>query len=170
MSRPEALSAAAFWEFSLAFYRRPTIARACLSLQDRRNADVNLILLCCWLASRRETIDEGGLRAAVAAVADWRRRVIEPLRTVRHAVPDVAEISADERQAMKATLLAAELDAERIEQSRIAAVVAPHVAAANPVAAPREIARETLGTYLGLLVGEPSVQDRTDLDVLLEPL
>ena len=42
-----------FWQYSIVFYARPGVAAACLALQDREKADVNLILLAFWLASRR---------------------------------------------------------------------------------------------------------------------
>src|SRR5258706_5038122 len=122
------LSPDAFWEFSLAFYAREAVGVACLSLQDRRGADVNILLLCCWLATLQLTVNEAGLKSAIEAVADWRRDVLGPLRAVRRQVVSAPmEIEKSERRAIKDGLLAAELDSERAAQARIVAVVAGEV-------------------------------------------
>src|SRR5580700_6044309 len=39
----------AFWRFSLAFYERPGVAEALITLQDRDGFDINLILFALWL-------------------------------------------------------------------------------------------------------------------------
>ena len=59
------LSPGAFWEFSLAFYAPEPVGAACLSLQDRRGADVNILLLCCWLATLKLTITEAGIKLEI---------------------------------------------------------------------------------------------------------
>lgn len=164
------LSPDAFWEFSLAFYAREPVGAACLSLQDRRGADVNILLLCCWLATLKLTINEAGLRAAIEAVADWRRNVLEPLRAVRRQVVNAPmEIDRAERRAIKDGLLAAELDSEHAAQARIVAVVGGDI---DPTAVGtiHSIASNALETYLGLLALEPEEQDALDIAALLEPL
>ena len=55
----------AFWDFSLEAYARPGVAPACLDLQERHGADVNLLLFACWLsASGRGALDAALLAAA----------------------------------------------------------------------------------------------------------
>ena len=164
------LSPGAFWEFSLAFYAREPVGAACLSLQDRRGADVNILLLCCWLATLKLTLNEAGIKSAIEAVADWRRDVLMPLRAVRRQVVNAPmEIDKAERRAIKDGLLAAELDSERAAQARIVAVVAGDVDATE-VGTIHSIASNALETYLGLLALEPEEQDALDIAALLEPL
>ena len=38
-----------FWQFSLKTYAKTGVKSACLKAQDDFGADVNLLLLCCWL-------------------------------------------------------------------------------------------------------------------------
>ncbi len=164
------LSPEAFWEFSLAFYARETVGAACLSLQNRRGADVNILLLCCWLATLKLAIGEGGLKAAMEAVADWRSNVLEPLRGVRRNVVDAPmELAKADRRAIKEGILAVELDCERAAQTRIVAVVGDEVDFAE-VGTLQSIASHALETYLGLLAIEPEEQDALDIASLLEPL
>ena len=43
--------ASPFWQFSLAFYRQPGVADACIRLQEEAGVDVNLLLFLLWQAS-----------------------------------------------------------------------------------------------------------------------
>jgi uncharacterized protein (TIGR02444 family) len=164
------LDPGAFWEFSLAFYSRERVSAACLSLQNRRGADVNILLLCCWLATLGLKVDPAGLDAAIAAVAGWRRDVLEPLRAARRAVSDqFPEIAKSDRQAIKHGMLSVELECERIAQEKIAAATSGQVAAEEG-STPLQIASAALEHYLDLVVGTPDDQDAEDLKALLEPL
>jgi uncharacterized protein (TIGR02444 family) len=104
----------AFWAFSLDLYGRPGVAASCLRLQDESGLDVNMLLLCCWVArSGRGRLSKADIAAAEARVAPWRREVIEPLRAVRRGLknlPDAASL------ALYAELKEIELRAEREEQ------------------------------------------------------
>jgi uncharacterized protein (TIGR02444 family) len=164
------LSPDAFWEFSLAFYARESVGAACLSLQNRRGCDVNILLLCCWLATLKLTITEAGIKAAVEAVAEWRRDVLEPLRALRRQVVGAPmEMPKAGRKAIKDGLLAVELDCERAAQSRIVAVVAGDVDPTS-VGTIQTIASNAIETYIGLLALDPQDQDAVDIAALLEPL
>ena len=56
-----------FWDYSLALYGRPGVEACCLRLQDRLGVDVNLLLLCCWLAARgHDTIGEDAVGEILA--------------------------------------------------------------------------------------------------------
>jgi uncharacterized protein (TIGR02444 family) len=164
------LDSGAFWEFSLAFYGQEPVARACLSLQDRRQADVNILLLCCWLATQGLRIDEAGLTVAIGAAEAWRRAIVEPLRGARRALGDgFPEIAKSDRQAIKHGILSVELDSERIAQDKMVAAIAGHIAA-EEAAPSRGLAHGALEAYLGRVIGEPDEQDAEDLAALLEPL
>jgi uncharacterized protein (TIGR02444 family) len=108
-----------FWAFSLALYARPGVAAACLRLQDERGLDVNLLLLCCWLArSGRGRLSEDDLAAAEADATPWRRDVIEPLRAVRRAFKGLSDAASP---SLYAELKQLELRAEREEQRQLLA-------------------------------------------------
>jgi uncharacterized protein (TIGR02444 family) len=72
-----------FWDYSVELYRRPGVEPACLELQRRHGLDVNLVLLCCWLASRGVELDPATLREARHAVASWQAEVVRLLRALR---------------------------------------------------------------------------------------
>ena len=60
-----------FWRFSLATYRKPGVADACLALQDGCGVDVNVLLFVTWLGTQGRRLDADATRA-VADRADSR--------------------------------------------------------------------------------------------------
>jgi uncharacterized protein (TIGR02444 family) len=143
MSETEA--AGAFWRFSLDFYRLPGVEPALLALQDRAGHDVNLILYALWLGwSGRGLLGDRELAAARRAAGPIRRRIVMPLRALRRRLrsdPDPAVQSLRER------VKALELEAERIAQSRLAALAAPPLSAG--ATARRAAAQANLARLLG---------------------
>ncbi|HYC05587.1 MAG TPA: TIGR02444 family protein [Azospirillaceae bacterium] len=112
------------WDFSLATYAKPGVPEACLDLQDRHGADVNLLLWAAWLGSLGHVLTESELDAGREAVSAWHGEVVMPLRAVRRRLkegPPPAPSPATE--ALRNRVKAAELEAERLEQSILADVV-----------------------------------------------
>ena len=164
------LDPGAFWEFSLAFYSRERVSAACLSLQNRHGADVNILLLCCWLATQGLKVEAAGLHAVIAAVEAWRRDVLEPLRGSRRAVADqFPELAKSDRQSIKHSILSVELECERIAQEKIAHAATGQVTPEEG-STPLQIASAGLEHYLDMVIGTPDEQDAEDLKALLEPL
>lgn len=105
-----------FWDFSQAVYRRPGVPAACLDLQDRRGADVNVLLLAAWAgAACGVRLAAAELARLDAAVSPWREEVVRPLRAVRRR-------AKGEDDGLYARLKATELEAERIQQDRLHAL------------------------------------------------
>jgi len=162
------LNADDFWEFSLALYCREAVANACLSLQDRRGADVNLLLAICWLARSGYAVSDAALESGLSATSVWSESILRPLRAVRRSVASFAEVNANDRQSIKHGLLAVELEAERVSQQKIVAALAEHMNGLSAEPA-RNVAAIGLGLYaIKLSAGEP--QDRADLDTILGAL
>jgi uncharacterized protein (TIGR02444 family) len=110
-------ASAAFWRFSLAIYARPSVAPACLVLQDQHGRDVNVMLFGCWLgASGRGRLDRAALEAADRAVTGWRHDVVENFRAARRAIKAAALPDSD---SIYAKAKAVELEAERLLQRQL---------------------------------------------------
>jgi uncharacterized protein (TIGR02444 family) len=114
-----------FWDYSVELYRRPGVEAACLELQRRHGLDVNLVLLCCWLASRGVELDPATLREARHTVASWQAEVVRLLRALRQRLKarlaDPEPRSVVERwpglaAAIRERALAMEIDGERLAQ------------------------------------------------------
>lgn len=107
------MSANPFWDFSLAVYGRPGVPACCLSLQDQRGVDVNVLLFAAWAGL------ECGIRLSAeelvrldGAVAGWRDEVVRPLRALRRRAKAEDEV-------FYRRMKAAELEAERVQQDRL---------------------------------------------------
>jgi uncharacterized protein (TIGR02444 family) len=72
-----------FWNFSLGLYGRPGVAPALLGLQDALGLDVNMLVFCCWAASRGQALTPVDLDAVEAVAEPWQVEVIRPLRALR---------------------------------------------------------------------------------------
>ena len=146
----------AFWDFSVGFYAKPGVAAACLELQDKGGADINVVLYLFFLADRGRRPDREEIARLDAAVAGWREQVVRPLRTLRRrlksaAAPFAGEASGRLRDEIKRN----ELAAERIQQHTIEWLFPP--ATFGHAASSREEAvRASLDAYAGLIGGLPA--------------
>lgn len=146
------------WRYSLAHYARREVAETCLALQDGSDANVNLLLFCCWLGCRGELLTSGQLAEARLLVGEWDRSVVQPLRQVRRFLKQ----SADTAGQMLEAVSALELKAERIVQDRLASWwlevgANPERSGDESLVAERQ--RQNLTLYLAWLQAPPLPKD-----------
>ncbi|MBV1932054.1 MAG: TIGR02444 family protein [Porticoccaceae bacterium] len=103
------------WDFSVAVYQQPGVANYCISLQDKHNALVNLVLFCCWLGTCRCRLSEETLKQVEQVIVEYNLTVTQTLRVRRRAL---TKTGAD-YGAVKAKLLEEELYAEQEEQNAL---------------------------------------------------
>ncbi len=107
----------AFWTYGAKVYARPGVAEIVLALQDQDGANVNVLLLCAWLAeSETSVLTISGLHALLTACAPWNAHVTKPLRAARRALKSASGEIAEPAQALRIRVKADELEAERLEQ------------------------------------------------------
>ena len=161
----ERLSAGEFWRTSLELYAREGMSRALIALQDRRGADVNLLLYCCWTAlSGRGRLRVDDLRRAEAAIARWRDDVTIPLRALRTCIKGSRERWALEgASTVRRGVLETEIASERVTQGILERMATPP----GDRAKGEEGARANLLTYFEVLGVEPDESDRADLETIL---
>ncbi len=145
------------WDFSLELYARPDVAAACIEAQDHFAADVNLLLYAAWLARQDLELDQNQWRELAASVADWRQRVIEPLRGLRRdwrALPAAG--------ALREQVKALELAAEQAQQGQMLAW--------HRRQNPRPARADSFSRALALLLGAAGLGDSSEQGLLLERL
>lgn len=109
------------WRFALEFYARPSVAEACLTLQDEAGIDVIQLLatiyaeLVLHLPLSAEELTE--LRANAA---EWRAATVEPLRAIRRFLKPERAGFPEERHLLREKVKAAELLAEKIQLALVA--------------------------------------------------
>ncbi len=72
-----------FWDFSVRTYRTENVPEACLTLQDEKGVDVNMLLYCCWYGVTRGQMEESFFQHVFEFSENWAVRVVRPLRHVR---------------------------------------------------------------------------------------
>lgn len=156
-----------FWRFSMRVYRAPGIAEACLALQDDCDADVNLLLFCCWTGRSGRRLSRQALRSAIRAVARWKSGVVEPLRSARRALgKGFRRVEPEYCQPLRRRIGAAELDAEYVEQ-RILARCAAELTPLARTCEPRAAAEANLNHYMEFLGLRPGRREARILAALI---
>jgi len=80
-----------FWQFSLKIYQHEKVKEACLSFQNQEGINVNLLLLCCWLAYGVEEISQFEFHQACSRITAWQQQVTHPLRQIRQYLKTTQE-------------------------------------------------------------------------------
>jgi uncharacterized protein (TIGR02444 family) len=158
-----------FWDFSTSVYARPAVAETCLALQDAFGSDVNLLLYCCWLgATGRGHLETEDFARLSEAASVWQREVVMPLRAVRRRLADPPRSVAPAlSEALREKVGAAELDAERIEQTVLAETLDRPSVVHEADRRRRDIGH-SLAVYLAF-VGAPANEDTgTAVETLVE--
>lgn len=154
------------WRFSLDVYARSGVEPACIGLQTACGADVNLLLFCCWMGSRRRRLGRRFLRRAMAAVSGWQSGVVQPLRRARRALKtDHVDVPSAWRSHLREKAWTLELDAEYVEQLLLArrAARAPRP---NRKACAEATVEGNLERYMILLGAPLGVASRRRLRIL----
>jgi uncharacterized protein (TIGR02444 family) len=149
-----------FWRYSLRIWRIPGVEEACLALQERCGADVNLLLFCGWTGGQGRQLDRRALKSAISRVGAWQSDVIAPLRLARQGLKRQREgaAAALPAQGLRKRLATLELDLERMEQALLADLHSQWAAA--PVAkSPQQAIAANLACYLGLLAKPTGPQE-----------
>ncbi|MFZ5792299.1 MAG: TIGR02444 family protein [Pseudomonadota bacterium] len=154
----------AFWNFSLGIYGKPGVAPACLGLQERLGADVNLLLYGCWAAAQGRALAPADIAKADAGMQLWREQVVEPLRRVRNRLKEgVPPVGAQAAQALRKRVLDAEIAGEELAQHALAALLPE----ARTTGGGAEAARAHVEAYLGRLGKPLSPEDRAAIGTLI---
>ncbi|WP_440958777.1 TIGR02444 family protein [Oceanicaulis sp. LC35] len=138
----------AFWNFSVRLYAQEGVKPACLALQAA-GMDVNVGLWIIWACVNGR--DPGpALGQAVELSALWSAQVVKPLRGARdHLKHPLSSVDTNAALALRKSVLAAELEAEKLEQQALEALThaCPEIGAADR----RDLALKRLQDYAARL-------------------
>lgn len=100
------------WQWALEVYARPSVAAACLSLQDQHGQNVPYLLWAAWRAHEGRPADAA---EAAGLVRRWEAEVGAPLRAARRAVkPSWDGIDDDAREDFRNLVKDVELRGEKV--------------------------------------------------------
>ena len=100
------------WQWALEVYARPSVAEACLTLQDGHGQNVPYLLWAAWRASEGRAADA---KEAARLVKRWDTEVGSPLRAIRRTVkPAWPGIDDDMREDFRNAVKDVELHGEKV--------------------------------------------------------
>ncbi|PCK09744.1 MAG: TIGR02444 family protein [Alteromonadaceae bacterium] len=107
------------WEYACQKYDLPEVERIALELQDDFHANVNIVLWCCWLASRGIRLPASCLTDVLIGVDSVSQMTVSKLRSVRAALKTSTGFTRVQVQSITKHILKAELVAEKILLNRL---------------------------------------------------
>ena len=106
-----------FWTYSLNSYQIPEIEQACLRMQDKFQADVNILLYCCWVGQQKIQLTESDIKKLIVISHPWQSNILVHLRAARHTLKTSPVIIPDEqREQTRQQISEMELNAEHMAQ------------------------------------------------------
>jgi uncharacterized protein (TIGR02444 family) len=138
-----------FWRFSVNFYSVPDVAGACLALQDKAGADVNIVMFLLWNATENRTFSAEAIADVESRIGVWRDLIVVPLRTVRRALKSPpAAVDSALAEKYRTKIKGVELEAEKLQQEALYAL-APSLKLVR-VSSPAAAARASISAYQDL--------------------
>jgi uncharacterized protein (TIGR02444 family) len=160
------------WSFAVDLYARPAVSEACLVLQDRLGGDVCLLLFALFIAREHQIgLAAGDFARLDDAVADWRREVIGPLRSLRRRLKLGPHPAPSPRtNAVRQHIQRAELAAEQIELAMLARCFArcPHVG--GTCSADAAAVLDRLANFFSLRSAQPAAADAPEIRAALNTI
>ena len=168
-SRSNPWEGADLWDFSLAIYDIEEVREACLAAQDQLDADVNILLLCCWLAATgRGAVDADDFARLSQAASIWHTEVVKPLRAARKRLSKPpASVSRRDAEAFRDQVANIELEAEHIQQKVLTETIDRAPVVHNLEHWDSDM-RRNLATYLAFIGAPKSDLTETVINILSE--
>lgn len=70
------------WTYTTQLWTLPEVESICLELQNIYDADVNILLYCCWIGDKSLSMNEDDMQVLLDTVTPW-QTMIKPLRDSR---------------------------------------------------------------------------------------
>lgn len=104
------------WNYATQLYAQPEVEQTCLTLQDQQGADVDLLLLACWLGDQRLSLNPALLQALLEVSQPWQDKILGPMRKARQAIKQhIMLVPTDQLDQTRESMRNMELNAEHME-------------------------------------------------------
>lgn len=159
-----------FWNYSTQIYQLAEVESSCLHLQNCFEADVNILLYCCWLAEQGIELDAQDIQRLIAATQPWQTSMIKPLREARKMMKQhIIAMPSEMLEQTIANISEMELNAEHMAQLSLEKVIHLKTRPKNSEKSPVEISAHNLALYSQALESIPADSNiMSELGVLLD--
>jgi len=107
------------WDFATSVYSEPRVEKLSLELQDRNNANVNILLWATWLAETDIHLSKEVLDDVITTVDAVSQVSVNRLRSVRRDIKEVGGFTRVQSQMISKLILNAELAIEKVLLHRL---------------------------------------------------
>ena len=151
------------WDFSIQTWKIPAVEDACLSLQNTVDADVNILLYCCWLGDKQLLLSSDDILQLIEASNPWQNSILKPLRNARRMMKQhIIAMPAELLDQTVNNMSEMEINAERMQQQSLEKAI--DLAQRQPTAdrTPLDVSTANLSLYLQQLDQVSAVSDIAD--------
>jgi len=150
------------WRYSTQVYQITDVEDSCLQLQNQFDADVNILLYCCWAGDKTHTLNNEEISALQTVSNPW-QNILKPLRDARQMMKQhVIPIPADQRQQTVTNMSELEINAEHMAQLALEDCIDITTKTASTELSNAECCAQNLFTYLQLLTTVNAINDITE--------
>jgi len=104
------------WDYVTQLYSLPEVEKTCLALQQQQGADVNVLLLACWLGNKQMRITPELLQQIQSVSQPWQENILQPMRKARLAIKEhILLVPTDQLEQTRSNMLKMELNAEHMQ-------------------------------------------------------
>lgn len=107
------------WDFALQVYSTPEVEQQSLQLQDEYNANINIILWCCWLEMEGIQLSVNLLDEVLITIDSVSLQTVAKLRDVRRILLESGAFTKVQAQTVKKHIMNAELMIEKVLLHRL---------------------------------------------------
>ncbi|MFL0811089.1 MAG: TIGR02444 family protein [Agarilytica sp.] len=107
------------WDYATRIYSVPAFEQQSLQLQDEYQANINIILWCCWLRSENIALSVNLLDEVLITIDSISVQTVAKLRDVRRLLKDSGAFTRVQAQSIKKHILSAELMIEKVLLHRL---------------------------------------------------
>lgn len=151
------------WNYSTQIYQLAEVESSCLHLQNTFEADVNILLYCCWLAEQGIELDTQDIQRLITATQPWQTSMIKPLREARKMMKQhIIAMPSEMLEQTIANISEMELNAEHMAQLSLEKAIHLKNKQKNTEKNPVEIAAHNLALY-----SQQLESTSTDSDIMI---
>lgn len=107
------------WHFATSVYSQPKVEQLGLDLQERNNANVNILLWAAWLHESEISLSRDVLDDVIATVESVSLVTVNRLRSVRRDIKEIGSFTRVQSQMINKLILNAELAIEKVLLHRL---------------------------------------------------
>lgn len=142
-----------FWNYSTQIWTLPEVESICLEMQNNFDANVNILLYCCWVGDKKLTLSDDDLQMLLDTIQPW-QTMIKPLRDSRKMMQQ--HLIAMPSELIEQTICnmnEMELNAEHMAQLAMEKVLHPDRMSACSSESELECSLQNINTYIKSMEG-----------------